>query len=261
MGAQLAGGDGPVSDLNLTPLIDIVLVVLIIMMVNIPIQIEEMGIKLPSPIPPEEPLPDNPDQLVIALYEDGDMALNRKLMTEETMFYEVTRRLRPMEHKNVFIDAAPTVLYGRIVDMVDLAREAGAAKVGLAKLKESGPLEATGVSQGAMPRGVIPGSPRVLGETSEKIADTALKLILPTIEKCYYDQLASKPDINGRVVLRYGIGPEGEHLDDPMIQAGATLDDEATLECIEKVMPMLDFPALGAGNTARVMYPILFSPG
>ncbi len=266
MGAQLGGGSGPVSDLNLTPLIDIVLVVLIIMMVNIPIQIEEMGIKLPSPTPPEEEAKENPDQLVIALYADGDLALNRKLMTEETMFYEITRRLRPMEFKNVFIDAAPTVLYGRIVDMVDLAREAGAAKVGLAKLKKAGPLEITSVAQGAMPKGVMPGSPRVVGGSSEKVADEALQQILPTVTKCYYDQLSAKPDINGRVVLRYGIGPSGEHLDEPMIQAGATLEDKETLECIEKVLPSLKYPALGNDEhgepqTARVMYPILFSPG
>jgi len=54
MGAQL-GTKGAISDINMTPLIDIVLVVLIIMMVNIPIQIEEMGLKLPSNVPPLNP--------------------------------------------------------------------------------------------------------------------------------------------------------------------------------------------------------------
>ena len=267
MGASLGTSSGPNADLNLTPLIDIVLVVLIIMMVNIPIQIEEMGIKLPSPIPSEEPPPNNPDQLVIALYADGDVALNRKLMTEEVMFYEITRRLRPMEFKNVFIDADPSVLYGRIVDMVDMSREAGAAKVGLAKLKEAGPLAITAVAPGAMPRGVMPGAPNVMGGTDHVTADKALQPLMPSIQKCYYDQLAIKPEINGRVVLRYGIGPNGENLDEPAIQAGATLEDPETLECIEKILPLLKYPALGmeddgvTGKTARVTYPILFSPG
>ncbi|MBT3221098.1 MAG: biopolymer transporter ExbD, partial [Proteobacteria bacterium] len=137
MGAQL--GANSFDDLNLTPLIDIVLVVLIIMMVNMPIEIEEMGVRLPSNQPAPEQPTENPDQLVIAVYENGDLALNRRLMTEEVLFYEVTRRLRPMRNKNVFIDGFPTVEYGRIIDMMDLAREAGAAKVGLAKLKDSGP--------------------------------------------------------------------------------------------------------------------------
>ena len=45
MGAQL-GGSGAFNDINMTPLIDIVLVVLIIMMVSIPIQVNELGVKV-----------------------------------------------------------------------------------------------------------------------------------------------------------------------------------------------------------------------
>ena len=74
MGAALHK-KGAMSDLNLTPLIDIVLVVLIIMMVNIPIQIEEMGVKLPSSITPPPQTETPPEQLVIAIYEDGTLAL------------------------------------------------------------------------------------------------------------------------------------------------------------------------------------------
>ena len=128
MGAQL-GSKGSFNDINMTPLIDIVLVVLIIMMVNIPIQVNEMGVKLPSKtekLPPETQ--NKPQQLVIAIYENGDLALNRKLIAEEPLFFEMTRRLRNMEKKNAFVDAHPTVNYGRVVDMMDLAREAGAAK-------------------------------------------------------------------------------------------------------------------------------------
>ena len=48
MGAKV-GTDSSFDDLNLTPLIDVVLVVLIIMMVSIPIQVQEMGVKVPDP--------------------------------------------------------------------------------------------------------------------------------------------------------------------------------------------------------------------
>ena len=116
MGAAV-GTKGAFSDINMTPLIDIVLVVLIIMMVNIPIQIEEMGLKVPGP-PLTTPPPPCTDceQLVLALYEDGKlasmgvsgvgMALNREVMNEQTALFEMTRRLRSMANKNVFIDAA-----------------------------------------------------------------------------------------------------------------------------------------------------------
>ena len=125
MGAQL-GSKGMMSELNLTPLIDIVLVVLIIMMVNIPIQIERLLVKLPSNVEVENREEVPTDQLVIAIYEKqpGDtenvIALNRRRMTEEQLFFQVTRRLRSMEHKNVFIDGAPKVVYGRMVDIMDL---------------------------------------------------------------------------------------------------------------------------------------------
>ena len=74
MGAQL-GTSGTISDINMTPLIDIVLVVLIIMMVNIPIQVEEMGVKLPSTVTNNPPPSEKTEQLVIALYEDDRVAV------------------------------------------------------------------------------------------------------------------------------------------------------------------------------------------
>jgi len=261
MGASLAGGSGPVSDINMTPLIDIVLVVLIIMMVNIPIQIEEMGVKLPSAEKTNTKNPPNVDQLVVAIYKDGDLALNRRVMTEEVLFYEVTRRLRPMGEKRVFIDADPTVDYGRVVDMVDMAREAGASQVGLARMKEAGPLEATSVAPGAMPRGVTAGSPKVVGGLTEKKADLALKPLLGNIQQCYFGRLAAKPDLSGRLTIRGVVGPDGEHMEPPKVQSAGTLEDEELVTCIEELLPALKYPALGEGKTAIALHPILFSPG
>src|SRR4051794_4449856 len=124
MGAKV-GGSGTMSEINMTPLIDIVLVVLIIMMVNIPIQIERMGLKLPAPNPPPPPPDQQIDQLVIAVYQNGNLALNRKLMTKEKMRFELQTHLKAMAHKQVFIDAHPDANFGLVVDMVDLARNAG----------------------------------------------------------------------------------------------------------------------------------------
>jgi biopolymer transport protein ExbD len=260
MGASLGGGSGPVSDLNLTPLIDIVLVVLIIMMVNIPIQIEEMGVKLPSskPNPPQTDNP--PEQLVVAVYEDGDIALNRRLMTRDVMFYELTRRLRPLREKRVFVDAHETVKYGVVVGMVDMAREAGASMVGLARMKDAGPLAATSVAPGALPRGVIPGSPRCTGALGEADADRVLKPLLPSIQQCYFTALAANTDLSGHLTLRAVIGPSGEHMEDPAIHSGDLESDEVR-ECITALLPNLKYPALGAGKTAIALHPILFSSG
>lgn len=262
MGAKRArGGDGPNKELNLTPLIDIVLVVLIIMMVNIPIQIEEMTIRLPGSKTSTDRKSPPADQLVVAIYDNGELALNRRLMTEEVLFYEITRRLRPMEDKNVFVDAGPEVPYEQVVHLVDLAREAGAEKVGLAKLKETGPLPATSVAPGAMPRGVIVGSPKVVGAFTEARADEVLKALLPSLTSCYDQRLGVNPELSGRLTLRYAIGPNGEHLEPPKVVSDETIGDPELVQCVEGFLPSLQFPALGDQKTALVMYPILFSPG
>lgn len=261
MGGKLGAGGGPNADMNLTPLIDIVLVVLIIMMVNIPIQVEEMTVKLPSSKTETTSKPPPADQLVVSVYENGDLALNRRLMTEEVLFYEITRRLRPMADKNVFVDAAPETPYGTVVHLVDVAREAGAEKVGLAKLKETGPLEATSVAPGAMPRGVIPGSPKVVGALSEKKADQVIQALIPSLKTCYDQRLAANPELSGRMTLRYAIGPQGEYLEPPKVVSDDTLSDPELVACVEGFLPGLQFPPLGDQLTALVLYPILFSPG
>lgn len=274
MGASLGGGGGPVADMNLTPLIDIVLVVLIIMMVNIPIQIEEMNIKVPGPKPENPPPPpvDPPEQLVIALYENGDIALNRKLMQEEKMLYEIGRRLRPMSPKRVFVDAHGKVPYGRVVDMVDLAREAGAATVGLARLKDDGPLTATSVDSGALPKGVIKGSVNCVGKLGETEADVVIDPLLGSITQCYNQALARNPKLSGTVRVRALVGPDGQFVEEDGIPAadgssapdllpGADVKDPEFVECVEKVLPAMQFPPLGEGNTAICYYPLLLSPG
>jgi len=272
-----AGSKGAFSEINMTPLIDIVLVVLIGMMINIPIQVNEMGVKLPAKVETPPPQTDNPNQLVIAIYEkEADdkpetLALNRKLISQDNLFFEVTRRLRNMEKKNVFVDAHPKVNYGRVVDMMDLAREAGATKVGLAKLKEAGPASATAVDSGVLPRGVHPGSPSVVGALTEIEADDALKPMMGAISTCYTAGLAQDRNLTGRVMVVVTVGPEGQLMSQKISQS--SLSDPAETggpknaagalvnECIGQLLPQFTFQPLGEAKTARVLYPLLFSPG
>lgn len=248
----------------MTPLIDIVLVVLIIMMVNIPIQVEQMGLKLPSEVQvkPKDKPPS--DQLVIAIYSDLTFALNRRLMAEEVLFYEVTRRLRPMSKKNVFIDAHGDIPYGVVVKMMDVAREAGAVQVALARMKDEGPAAATEVDPGAMPQGVTLGSPRVVGAIGEKAADESIQPLMGALRSCYDQQLAVNPELNGRLVISVDVGPEGEIMAHEL--NSDTVGDDTLWECIDPYIPNLSFEPLGyndegEGNTARIHYPVLFSSG
>lgn len=259
MGAQL-GTKGVMAEMNLTPLIDIVLVVLIIMMVNIPIQIEEMGVKLPSSQQVESKNDVPPDQLVIAIYKDGTLALNRRLTTEDVLFYETTRRLRPMEPKNVFIDADPSVTYGQVVDMMDLARQAGASRVGLARLKPDGPAVPTSVAPGSMPRGVDVGLASIVGPVSQKDADDKLKPLVPMLMGCYQQALARQNDLSGRSFLQVDIAPNGSLMNADVVNPN--YKDAQLDECVKGVATQkLHFDSIGEQKTAVVRYPLLFSPG
>ncbi|MFZ5479702.1 MAG: ExbD/TolR family protein [Myxococcota bacterium] len=143
MGIQV-GKDQPggMDEINVTPLIDVVLVLLIIFMVLTPITVQKMASNLPPPDmeePPEPPPDQPPDQLLVAVYADGSLALNLETLADEELRKQVTRRLRSKEKKTVFIDAHPDANYGRVVNVMDMVREAGASKVGLAEMKDEGP--------------------------------------------------------------------------------------------------------------------------
>ncbi len=262
MGAQL-GSSGGFSDINMTPLIDIVLVVLIIMMVNIPIQIEQMGVKLPRTT--NKPPPDRPtEQLVIALYDDDQVALNREVMAEDEIQFELMRRLRPMAEKRVFVDAHPDADYGRVVDMVDVAYAAGAAKVGLAKLKDEGPKSPTSIRQGSgMARGLYFSSPIVAtdgGDIDAVKADAALQALKPQLVSCYAQRLGARPDLTGTYSIEVEIGPDGALLSEPEVRSDSVKDLDLR-DCIKAVLPKLAYAPLGPQKTAAVRYSILFSPG
>lgn len=279
MGAKV-GTAKSFDDMNLTPLIDVVLVVLIIMMVSLPVQVQAMGVKLPCtgdncPPPPDVEPDQDFEQLVISIYalQPGDteqkIALNLKLMKPEKISFELNRRLRNMAKKNVFIDADLETDYGVIVDMIDLARKEGAEKVGLAKVKEGGPRPWTSVDSGAMPFGIFPGSPIITplpgapaGMITEKKADDALQPLVPEMAVCYTTALAKQPDLTGRLMPSVGLNPDGSLYDAPTMIGSNMEGDSAELEaCILEVLKKYQAPPLGEGNTAAVTFPLIFSPG
>lgn len=127
------------KDINVTPLIDIVLVLLIIFMVGSAIPIHEMEPSLPDKIDTvqQEDMPK--DQLIAAVYEDGTIALNLQPMSLEELKTQVYKRLMGKSVKVVFVDAHPDASYARVVEVMDTVRDAGAEKVGIASLKDEGP--------------------------------------------------------------------------------------------------------------------------
>ena len=143
MGIKIEGGSGPDSSINVAPLIDVVLVMLIIFMVAVPIKIDEIAANLPkkTEVVEQKDMPE--DQLVIMGWTDGSYGLNKLPMDLEDVYEELRVRLKFKKSRIVFVDAHPDVPVHRIVKMMDTARMAGAERVAMARLKPDGPRQYT----------------------------------------------------------------------------------------------------------------------
>ena len=150
-------GASAAKDINVTPLIDIVLVLLIIFMVGSAIPIHEMEPSLPDRVDTVDQQ-DMPDQLIAAVYEDGSIALNLQPVTLEELKDQVYKRLMRQAVKVVFVDAHPDANYARVVQVMDTVRDAGAEKVGIASLKDEGPAR-PGSAPAAPGGAAAPGTP------------------------------------------------------------------------------------------------------
>lgn len=140
MGAKLDTGKGKkggFNDINVTPLIDIVLVVLIIFMVITPQTIDELAVNMPKKTETKKQQDMPTDQLVIAVCEDGSFALNKQVLPLEQLESQLRQRLAGKKDKVTFVDAHPEAPYDKVVELMDTARAAGTEKLGVAKLKEA----------------------------------------------------------------------------------------------------------------------------
>ena len=158
MGFKLGGdkSSAPNSEINVTPLIDIMLVLLIIFMIAMPRMVNEMAMNLPSKTETKKKDDDNkPKQLMVAIYEDERLALNREYMSKQELAERLTAEMKGRESKVIFVDAHPDLAYEYVVEIFDLVRDAGPDKVGLARVKDEGPAKPT-EGEGSSPEGTAP---------------------------------------------------------------------------------------------------------
>ena len=147
----------PNSDINVTPLVDVVLVLLIIFMVVTPLLEKDIEVKVPDTEQEDTPQDVPPDQLIVGITQAGDLTLNSEKIPWETYVERLRRVLAAKKDaKLVFFMAEEKANYGKVVNALDGARQAGAEILGM--MTEIPPSTPGAPGQPATP-GVTPPAP------------------------------------------------------------------------------------------------------
>jgi biopolymer transport protein TolR len=127
-----AGGQS--SEINVTPLIDVVLVLLIIFMVLTPLKEADIAVAVPDSDQTEDVSDVPPDQLVVYLGPTGQTRVNTQDVKSDELGRVLEERLKPRAPDNrvVFVVADDGVAYGKLVAVIDQAKQAGAETIGYA---------------------------------------------------------------------------------------------------------------------------------
>jgi biopolymer transport protein ExbD len=132
MAMSTGGKGGFTSEPNLTPMIDVLLVLLIIFMVIVPTARKAIDVQLPDPTPAPSTSP-NPDQIVLEVEKDGSYLINKQPVPGgvaglATMLHN-TFDTRP--DKIMFVKGDPAAKYQQVIQAMDIARGAGVLVLGI----------------------------------------------------------------------------------------------------------------------------------
>lgn len=132
MGMDLGqGGGGPRSEINVTPFVDVVLVLLIIFMVLTPLVLREIGVTIPRKADEEVTADVAAQQVVLSLQADGRITLGGAFVRLEDLGSAVRRTFASRRRKLLFVRIDDVVNYGLAVRVMDICRGAGIATLGM----------------------------------------------------------------------------------------------------------------------------------
>ena len=131
MSMQVGGsGDGPKADINVTPLVDVMLVLLIIMMIVAPLLQQGVALTLPIAQNSSEK-PETQEDTIVAITADGRFHVNGKAVPENELRVRVEEALEEKAQRLLIIRADEDAAYSSVMQAMDELRAAGLEDIGL----------------------------------------------------------------------------------------------------------------------------------
>jgi len=132
MGMNVGGSRAAASgDINITPLIDVVLVLLIIFMVLVPATVKQLTATIPRKDEASTPTPNTSSQIVLKVGPQGQLTLGQDGVEPANLREVIQKRLGSASEKVVFFDVDDDARYGAVVRYMDVVRGAGARTLGI----------------------------------------------------------------------------------------------------------------------------------
>ena len=131
MAMTQGGNTGLSNDINVTPMIDVLLVLLIIFIMAVPMMRKAIDVQLPDPTPQPNVTNTPPDQIVLQVLPDGQYKINSVSVTKADLAKKLKDIYDPRPDKIIFVKGDTTVTYQDVIYGMDVARGAGVKVIGI----------------------------------------------------------------------------------------------------------------------------------
>jgi biopolymer transport protein ExbD len=134
LGTRSDSGDLEIQhEINVTPFIDVMLVLLIIFMVAAPLATVDIGVNLPASTAPEQPRPDKP--IFLTVKPDQTIAVGETVVARESLAGALDTATNNHKDETIFVRADKSLSYGELMEVMNTLRDAGYLKLALVGLE------------------------------------------------------------------------------------------------------------------------------
>jgi len=138
MAMSMGSGSGPKSDINMTQMIDVLLVLIIIFMVITPLTPKGLDALIPQPPKANDPQPPDERTIVVTINKDHSMLVNTEPIEEAALGKRLEDIFKTRAERIMFVKGDPDIEYRYVAEVIDIAHGAGIDKVGLMPFKDLG---------------------------------------------------------------------------------------------------------------------------